>query len=354
MTSFYLPDLGEGLQEAEIVSWHVSQGDRVVANQPLVSVETQKAVVEVPSPQSGTIVKLYGAPGDIIEVGAKLVDYDGEARKDKGAVVGELPTGKVAPSKASPAVRALAKELGIELVKITGTGPGGSITIEDLKNAGGVAGAGTPFEPLRGARRAMARNMSRAGAQAVPATLTGEANIDHWPQGSDATMYLIRAIAAGVKAEPALNAWFDGQKMTRQLHRHIDLGLAMDTRDGLFVPTLRDITNRSDKALRDSLERLKKDVTARTVPPEELRGQTITLSNFGMIGGRHSAMIVVPPQVAILGAGRVEPRAVVDDGKVRVARIMPLSLTFDHRAVTGGEAGRFFNAVIENMEKSGD
>ena len=354
MTSFYLPDLGEGLQDAEIVSWHVSEGDRVVANQPLVSVETQKAVIEVPSPRSGQVVKLYGAPGDIIDVGAKLVDYDEAARDDKGSVVGELPGTKAMSAKASPAIRAQAKELGIELTEITGTGPQGSITRKDLKTAGGVVAPGTPTEPLRGARRAMARNMSLAGAQVVPATLTGEANIDHWPQDSDATIHLIWAVAAGVKAEPALNSWFDGQKMTRQLHPHIDLGLAVDTHKGLFVPVLRDIANRSKSNLRASLDRLKEDVRARSVPPEELRGQTITLSNFGMISGRHSAMIVVPPQVAILGAGRVEPRAVVIDGKVRAARIMPLSLTFDHRAVTGGEAGRFFNAVVENLEKPGD
>ena len=354
MTSFYLPDLGEGLQDAEIVSWHVAEGDRVVANQPLVAVETQKAVVEVPSPRSGRIIRLYGSPGDIIDVGAKLVDFDEAARDDKGSVVGELPGMKTRSVKAPPAVRARAKELGIELTGVAGTGPGGSITIKDLNYAGGSTAASPPPEPLRGARRAMARNMSHAGTQVVPATLTGQANIDHWPQDSDNTIHVIRAIAAGVKMEPALNAWFDGQKMTRQLHPHVDLGLAMDTLDGLFVPSLRDITSQSDKTLRNNLERLKKDVKARTVSPEDLRGQTITLSNFGMIGGHHSAMVVMPPQVAILGVGQLEPHAVVVNGKVRAARIMPLSLTFDHRAVTGGEAGRFFNAVIEELEKPKD
>jgi len=359
MTSFYLPDLGEGLQDAEIVSWHVAEGDRVVANQPLVAVETQKAVVEVPSPRSGRIVRLYGSPGDIIDVGAKLVDFDEAARDDKESVVGKLPGIKASSVKAPPAVRARAKELGIDLTGVTGTGPGGSITIKDLtlkdlNYAGGDTAASPPPEPLRGARRAMARNMNHAGTQVVPATLTGQANIDHWPQASDTTIYVIRAIVAGIKMEPALNTWFDGQKMTRQLHPLVDLGLAMDTRDGLFVPTLRDIASQSDKTLRNGLEQLKKDVVARTVPPEDLRGQTITLSNFGMIGGDHSAMVVMPPQVAILGVGQLKSQAIVVNGKVRVARIMPLSLTFDHRAVTGGEAGRFFNAVIKELEKPKD
>lgn len=352
MTSFHLPDLGEGLQEAEVVSWQVTEGDHVVANQPLVSVETQKAVVEIPSPQSGLVAKLYGKPGEILNVGDKLVDFDKAARQDKGAVVGELPATEdtATPPKAAPAIRTRAKELGIELTEVRGTGLGGSITIKDLDKVSGVAAVTTPPEPVRGVRRAMAQNMIRAGAQVVPATLTGEANIEHWPEKADPTLRLIRAISTGVKAEPALNAWFDGQKMTRQLHQHIDLGLAMDTPDGLFVPTMRDIGNRSDMELRDGLERLKNDVKARTIPPEELRRQTITLSNFGMIGGRFTAMVIVPLQVAILGVGRVEPRAVVTNGKVQSARIMPLSLTFDHRAVAGGEAGRFLNAIIKELE----
>ena len=125
----------------------------------------------------------------------------------------------------------------------------------------------------------------------------------------------------------------------------------MDTEDGLFVPVLNDVANRDPSELRRGLERMKADVSARSVPLEELRGQTITLSNFGMFGGRHASLVVLPPQVAILGAGRVEEQVVARDGKPAVRRILPLSLTFDHRPVMGGEAARFLSAVVDDLEK---
>ncbi|MHA1166036.1 MAG: 2-oxo acid dehydrogenase subunit E2, partial [Alphaproteobacteria bacterium] len=147
-----------------------------------------------------------------------------------------------------------------------------------------------------------------------------------------------------------LNAWYDGKKEARLLHDHIDLGIAMNTEDGLFVPVLRDAGNRTEEDFRAALEAMKKDIAARTVPPEELRGQTITLSNFGMIGGRYAALVVMPPQVAIIGAGRITEEAKVIDGKIKPCRILPLSLTFDHRAVTGAEATRFLMALIKFLE----
>lgn len=134
------------------------------------------------------------------------------------------------------------------------------------------------------------------------------------------------------------------------MHEHVDLGIAMDTEDGLFVPVLRDVGARDPADLRRGLEAMKGDVRRRSVPLEELRGQTITLSNFGMFGGRHAALVVLPPQVAILGAGRVEDRVIAVDGKAAVRPVLPLSLTFDHRAVMGGEATRFLAAVIADLE----
>jgi pyruvate dehydrogenase E2 component (dihydrolipoamide acetyltransferase) len=162
---------------------------------------------------------------------------------------------------------------------------------------------------------------------------------------------LIRAIAAGCTASPGLNAWYDGRSMERRLLKQIDLGLAVDTEDGLFVPVLRNIAERDAADLRRGIEAMKKDVRARKVPVAELRGQTITLSNFGMFAGHFAALVIVPPQVAILGAGRITERPVVADGKLAAHRILPLSLTFDHRAVTGGEAARFLKAAIEDLEK---
>ena len=346
---FKLPDLGEGLAEAEIVAWHVGVGDHVVTDQPLVSVETDKAVVEVPSPQSGHIAALHGEPGDVIAVGAPLVEFAAAATEDKGAVVGEIPkaAGKV---KVAPALRRLAKELEVDLASVEATGPGGAILRTDVEVA--AKGAAPGREKIRGVRRAMLRNMVRAGAEVVPATVTDEADIECWQPKTDVTVRLIRAMAVGCKASPSLNAWFDPGTETRTLHPQIDLGIAVETEDGLFAPAMRDIGNRDAAGLRHGVEAMKKDIAARSIPHEQLAGQTITLSNFGMFGGRFADLVVVPPQVAILGAGRAGPRVVAISGKPEVHRMLPLSLSFDHRVVTGVEAARFLNAVIEDLEKA--
>lgn len=358
MSTFRLPDLGEGLQEAEIVSWHVGVGDHVVADQPLVSVETEKAVVEVPSPQSGRIAKLHAAVGDIIKTGAPLADFEEGAAADSGTVVGTVPVQPVEkrpreeeepPLMAAPAVRALARRLGVDLSTVTPTGRGGSVTREDVDRA--AAGmAESALEPLRGVRRAMAKNMERSHAEVVPATVTDRGDIGDWRADEDVTMRLVRAIVAGCKAEPSLNAWYFGRELARRVHDRVDLGIAMDTPDGLFVPTLRDVGNREVEDLRRGLEAMKRDVAARNVPLAELRGQTITLSNFGMYGGEHAVLVILPPQVAIIGAGQIREAIMPRHGKPAVRRVLPLSLTFEHRAVMGGEASRFLAAVKADLE----
>jgi len=364
MKTFSLPDLGEGLQDAEIVTWHVAAGDHVVTDQPLVAVETDKAVIEIPSPHAGRIERLCAKAGERIKVGATLVEFAEGTPTDTGAIVGELARPPAAPAKiaepspppvsgvkATPAVRRRARELGVELTEVTGTGPGAAVTIEDVEKVARVAAAITPEEELKGVRRAMAANMMRSGAEVVPATVSDDADIGDWQATEDFTVRLVRAIAAGFKAAPALNAWYDGAKMTRRLHSTIDLGLAVDIGDGLIVPVLRDVGNRDAASLRRGVDALKADVRARTVPLAELRGQTITLSNFGMFGGRYAALAIVPPQVAILGAGAARMAVVPRERKSLVRRILPLSLTFDHRAVTGGEAARFLRAAIEDLER---
>ena len=346
MKDFCLPDLGEGLDEAEIISWHAGVGDHVVADQPLVSVETAKAIVEIPSPCSGHIAKRFGEPGDILKVGDPLVVFESGEREDAATVVGEIP----AAPRAAPAVRRRARELGIDLAKITPTGTHGEITIHDLET--GVAGLEQrgSVQLLRGPRRTMARNMAQARDQVVPATLHDDADVEHWTSDANPTICLAHGIAAACRAEPILNAWLDADRERLTIHHQVDLGIAVDTDQGLFVPVLRDIGNRADDDLRAGLERLETDVSARSIPPREMLGATITLSNFGMLGGRHAALVVLPPQVAILGAGRMAPRAVVANGEVVVHRLLPLSLTFDHRAVTGGEAARFLAAVKKALE----
>src|SRR5262249_49316756 len=179
-----------------------------------------------------------------------------------------------------------------------------------------------------------------------------EADVEVWPKGTDITLRLARAIVAACRAEPALNAWYDGKATARRLHQKVDLAIAMDTGDGLFAPVLRSVQTRDPADLRRGLEAMKRAVLARTVPLEELRGATITLSNFGTLGGRHAALVVVPPQVAIVGAGRIAPRVVAADGRAVVRRLLPLSLTFDHRAVTGGEAARFMGALVADLQRA--
>ena len=364
MSEFVLPDLGEGLQEAEIVTWNVNEGEQVVADQPLVSVETDKAVVEIPSPRTGRVTKLFAAAGDIVKVGAPLVAFDEAAAVDPGGIVGDIvATGEVvaeAPTaegpaaaagvKATPAIRALARRLDLDLAVVSASGPDGTVTKDDVERAAKVLADAGPLEPLRGVRRAMSSRMAQANAEVAPATVVDDADIEAWASGEDVTIRLIRALVAGCTAEPSLNAWYDSRAGGRRLTQTIDLGIAVDTEDGLFVPVLRDAGSRDPSGLRQGLDLMKADIKARRVPPDELRGATITLSNFGTIAGRYATPIVVPPQVAILSAGRIAQRVVVADDEPAVHLTLPLSLTFDHRAVTGGEASRFLAAAMADLE----
>ncbi|MBB5460441.1 dihydrolipoamide acetyltransferase family protein [Paraburkholderia sp. Cpub6] len=368
MKIFKLPDLGEGLQEAEIVEWHVRSGDDIRADQRLLSVETAKAIVDIPSPQSGRVAKLFGQPGDIVHLGAPLVAFEGEADEaDAGTVVGHMEVGQhvvheapaalggspgtgVGTIKAIPAVRALARKLDVDLAMVTPSGAEGVVTAADVQRVAKILAQLGPPEVLRGVRRAMAQNMARAQSEVAAATVIDDADIHEWPPHTDVTIRLIRALVAGCSAEPGLNAWFDGHAGRRHVLEKIDLGIAVDLPDGLFVPVLRDVAHRNAADLRGGLDRMRVDIRARKIPPEELRGNTITLSNFGMIAGKYAAPVVVPPTVAILGAGRIHEQVVAVSGVPAVHRILPLSLTFDHRVVTGGEAARFLAAAILDLQ----
>lgn len=371
MSIFKLPDLGEGLQDAEIVEWHIKVGDKIELDQPLVSVETDKAVVEIPSPETGTILKLFGDVGDIINVSDPLAEFSTDASvtvskniktEDAGTVVGEVKEGKgvIAESalhvgraahglKVTPAVRALAHRLDVDLSIVTPTGPDGMISAKDVERAAKILANVGPMESLRGTRRAMARTMSQAHAEVVPVTVSDDADIDAWAEDEDITIRLIRAIVSGCKAEPSLNAWYDSHAVGRRVLDKIDLGVAVDTNDGLFVPVLRDVAKRNREDLRSTLNQIKIDVHSRKIPAEELRGYTFTLSNFGTFGGRYANPIVVPPTVAILGAGHIRLQVVAVNDEAVVHHVLPLSLTFDHRAVTGGEAARFLARVIDDL-----
>jgi 2-oxoisovalerate dehydrogenase E2 component (dihydrolipoyl transacylase) len=410
MTTFNLPDLGEGLPEAEIVSWHVKEGDRVQIDQPMVSVETAKAVVEVPSPYTGTIKVLHAKPGDIVETGQPLVDFDVEGGNgakqakpaapqpkvnpkkadDSGTVVGSMPTSdeelvenavaggtrgvKVERVRAAPAVRALARKIGVNLETVQPTGRGGLITVDDVMGAAGrgiatakepVSARGpasrpTPTAPaqpatgeadrLRGLRRGMAQAMTLSRDSVATCTMFDDADLHAWIRKSDYTIRLLRALAVAAKAEPALNAHFDGESATRKLFDRVDVAVAVDTPDGLIVPVIRNVGGKSADQLRAELRGLKEASASRTVAPEDLRDFTIMLSNFGTIAGRYATPLVVPPAVAILGSGVLRHDVVAVMGGIEAHLRMPLSLTFDHRCVTGGEAARFLAAVIKDLE----
>jgi 2-oxoisovalerate dehydrogenase E2 component (dihydrolipoyl transacylase) len=405
MQRFSLPDLGEGLQEAEIVRWHVAVGDHVAVDQPMVAMETAKAVVEVPAPFAGVIAALHGKPGDTIATGAPLVDFQGGVQTaqapgaapapamaseraanapsgtSQGGVVGQMPetdevlsalpsgsrTGR-GRTRAVPAARELARGMGVDIEALSGSGPNGLVSLDDVISAAGAGGSRLPvatssmrpaahlsetgeLEVLRSLRRAMAQSMTLARDNVMECTVFDDADIEFWQQGGDYTVRLLRAIGAGCRAEPGLNAWFDGTHQGRRLFHHIQVGIAVDTPDGLLVPVIRDVGNRDAAALRAEVNRLKAGARDRTLPPSDLRDFTFMLSNFGVMAGRYATPVVVPPAVAILGAGRISRDVVATDNGIEAHRRIPLSLTFDHRCVTGGEAVRFLGAVIQDLQK---
>ncbi|MBB5736552.1 pyruvate dehydrogenase E2 component (dihydrolipoamide acetyltransferase) [Xanthomonas arboricola] len=473
--NFHLPDLGEGLPDATIVEWFVKEGDTVRLDDPLVSMETAKAVVEVPSPFSGTVIKLAGAAGDVIVTGAMLAqfaldasqpqradgqdtghshgpasthtpstgdsaagpttrvvasdnggeiadaDASGESeRDDAGTVVGAMQSSNAVQSeqaiavggvRAMPAVRSLARKLRVDLGQIRASGPDGTVTMADVKQAAAAGSAplsatraGAPVTPtngsnapaaaphaaagthsatsgagnaqpraalsasgkpmrtqspgvvakgqpeqLKGVRRNMARVMADAHSKVVPTTLNDDADIHAWQPGNDVTVRLVRGIVRACQAVPALNAWFDGEALSRTLHTQVDIGIAVDTEEGLFVPALRNADMLDAHGIRESVNRLRQQVENRSIAASELSGYTISLSNFGMFAGRYATPVVVPPCVAIVAAGRARYQLTPVMGGVETHKVMPLSLTFDHRAATGGEAARFLRALLDDL-----
>jgi pyruvate dehydrogenase E2 component (dihydrolipoamide acetyltransferase) len=461
---FLLPDLGEGLPDATIVEWYVKEGDTIALDDNLVSMETAKAVVDVPSPVSGKVLRLAGGAGDVIVTGTMLAEFeldpnapqraegqdtghhhggagtqapsDGdqviasdeggeitetdvtrteELREDSGTVVGAMQSSDAVRSeqavavggvKAMPAVRAMARKLGVDLSRVRGSGADGVVTMADVKQAAAdgsakagpstgaphgrdrspaatqpdrargaplqeprdrtqlsasgkpmrtqppsVSASGQP-EQLKGVRRNMARVMADAHAKVVATTLSDDADIHAWAPGNDVTVRLVRAICAAAKAVPALNAWFDGDKLVRTLHPHVDIGIAVDTDDGLFVPALRNADVLDAHGVREGVNRLRGQVMDRSIPASELSGHTISLSNFGMFAGRYATPIVVPPTVAIVAAGRGRHQITPVIGGFESHKVIPLSLTFDHRACTGGEAARFLKAMLDDLAQA--
>ena len=372
MKIFHLPDLGEGLAEAEIREWYVNEGDTVKIDQPLVSMETAKAVVDVPSPYAGKITHLHGKVNDIIKTGSPLITYETEEVPiDKGSVVGKLEASekkwdegdviigsaktKLSALKVMPAARVLAQQMKIDLSLINASGPQGLITVEDVKKVIDKKSVkkilGEDKEELHGVRRVMAQTMSLAHSEVAAVTIIEDADMTDLPFNTDITVKILKAMVAAIKEEPALNAWFDGHELARKVFAEVHIGMAVDSAEGLFVPVIKNVESQSDQSLREKIDEYKQSVSNRSIAAKDLQGATISLSNFGTISGRYATPVIVPPMVAILGCGRSRSTPIVRNEKIVVGRVLPLSLTFDHRAVTGGEATRFLNAVIKFLQK---
>lgn len=399
---FLLPDVGEGLEEGEVVSWLVAPGDTVTRDQPLVEVQTDKALVELPSPVAGKIVSLGFAPGDIVKVGQVLVvledattaatttagDAVPAARPANAASIGSTPPEPAAAGggsrgrpKAAPAVRKLALERGVDLTDVMGTGPGGRILAADVesaatslatgipdhgvsavKNAGSAGGIGwmePGRHPLRGIRRVTAEAMARSWSEIPHLTTLDEIDATGLlaarrrlaDAGIDATIgaLLVAAVARGLRRYPVFNASVEMASRDAGgsivVHPDCNIGLAVATADGLVVPVIRQADRRSLADLAAEVRRLTAAARTRRVEVAELRGGTFTISNWGAIGGRYATPLIRPSEVGIMGFGAIEQRPFVVEGEVKARPTLPWSLSADHRLIDGDVSTGFSQYV---------
>ena len=363
---FKLPDLGEGLTEGEISRWLVQVGQEIAEDDPLVEIATDKTTVEIPSPAAGTVAQILVQEGEVVPVGTLLVVIGGDAvslpsnsllqRKEGAATPAEhgptaprtRPVGG-GPVRATPLVRRLAQELGVDLETVTGTGPQGRITEDDVR--GGAPAVGTPSErrePIRGIRRQMFEHLTRA--HEIP-TVTWVEEADF----GDVDLKLLlprvlKAVAAALREFPELNARVDGHDLV--LLDRYDIGIAVQTEQGLVVPVVRACDSRSLDELDAEVRRLAEAAQVGKLLPEELRGGTFTVTSAGRSAGLFVTPLLNHPEVAILGAHRIEDRAVVRDGEVVVRKMGNVSVTFDHRVIDGKRAADFGLAVIAQLQRA--
>lgn len=387
---FVLPDLGEGITEGELRKWMVKEGDKVEEHQTVLEIETDKAIVEVPSPRSGTVSKIHKSEGDTVKVGEVLmsiaeggekIETPAEAvkageRPRSISVVGVLPEAEEAAEEekeellATPAVRTMAKELGVRLESVKGSGPAGSITISDVKEAAsrsiktGDSFGETERIPLKGLRKTIARNL--LASQRITASVTGmdEADITElWElrerekkplleKGVHLTFlpFFIKAVLHALSEHPYLNASVDDERDEIILKKYINIGVAVDTPDGLMVPVIKDPAKKTIRELAVELHELSVKARERKIKIEEMKGGTFTITNYGHFGGTFATPIINHPEVAILGSGKIADRPWVKDGQIVIRKIVPLSLTFDHRVTDGVDASRFLERVTAYIE----
>jgi 2-oxoisovalerate dehydrogenase E2 component (dihydrolipoyl transacylase) len=355
---FAMPDLGEGLEEGEIVSWLVAEGDEVELNQPIVEVETAKATVEIPSPFAGVIATLHAGAGDAVAVGARLVTFQvhGDAI-DEAAI----EQGAAKPATATPAVRRLAKDRGIDLTTVTGTGPDGRVTAEDVQEAA-AGGVVTPEDtseddadriPVTPTRRTIARRMEQAAAipqvtsfRTVDATALEAVRAE---VGVSPLPVFVAALCRTIGAHPILNAtWADDAIV---VHATVHAGIAVDTERGLFLSVIHAADSRGVADLSVEIRRLAEAARAGSLPPDEASGATISISNTGSYGSEAGTPLLNPPGAVTIALGVIEPRALVTGGGAVEARpACTISLTFDHRVLDGAAAGRALTDLVDLLE----
>jgi len=394
---FKFPDVGEGITEGEVVRWLVKEGDEVKTDQPIAEVETDKAIVEMPSPYAGTVLKLHAREKDIVKVGQVLItigekgEISEEAvpavapkRPGEGAVVEAGPVRSAQPPGAgilaTPRVRKLAQDLGLDLSAIPATGPGGRITEEDVEAAREKAAAARPavkvktkFDfygsvervPLRGVRRATAKRMAESVSKAAHVTHFDEAGAaaldklrekmkpEAEGQGLKLTYlpFIVKALVAALKLHPMFNATLDEAEEEIIVKKYYNIGIAVDVPDGLIVPVLKGVDEKSLWTVAREVQALAEAARGRTLDLADLKGGTFSVTNVGMIGGEAATPIINYPEVAILATLKIADRPRVEEGRVVVRKTLPLCLSFDHRVVDGAEAARFMNDFKKILEQ---
>ena len=386
LREFKFPDVGEGIAEGEIVRWLVKEGDSVKEDQDLVEVETDKALLTLNSPYTGKVTKLHGKEGDIVKVGDILTTFDAGGEKptiqaekqDAGTVVGTLSDNEVVeivhPVQATPAVRLLAKQMRLDLATVKGTGPGRRITKEDVEKAATQTTQQTNAETdaygsvekirLRGIRRTVAKRMAEASKRVAEVTIWEDADITELERvrarerrvaeekGVRLTYlpFIMKAVIPALNAHPYFNASLDEGAEAIVLKKYFNIGIAVDTTDGLIVFVIKDADKKNILDLAKETATLADKARLRKIDLHELKGSTFTITNYGVVGASYGTPIINYPEVAILGLGKIEDRPVVRKGEIAIRKIMPLSLAFDHRVIDGVEAGRFLGVVIQHLE----
>jgi pyruvate dehydrogenase E2 component (dihydrolipoamide acetyltransferase) len=340
---FKLPDLGEGVREGEISRWLVEVGQDVAEDDPLVEIQTDKTTVEIPSPAAGKVARILVDEGELVPVGTPLVLIGSDE---------VTPDPKPAKVQATPLVRRVAEELGVDVEQVRGTGPGGRITEDDVRGAAGPI-EGERREPLRGVRRQIAEHLTRSHREVPSVTVVEECDFTALSQARGERSYLpylLEAVVAGLKGYPELNATLAGSEIV--YWERYDIGLAVQTDEGLVVPVLRAADEKSLDELAAEAARLAEGARSGTLAPEELKGSTFTVTSAGRLGGLFATPLVNHPEVGILGLHRIAQRPAAVDGQIVAREIGWLSCTFDHRVVDGARASEFLLAVIERLQSA--